>query len=312
MQKYNVGIIGATADIANAHIDAIDFLDDFILTAVCDLNVDELATRFNSRTDVLQTTDYQVLINSEAVDLVILCTPNHLHIPMALDALRANKHVLCEKPMAISIAECDAIIQAIKDSLATFVVSYHFQFFPEVQYLKKHLPSFAPIAKFRFESSEDLGVCKPWHFEKNIGGVWLDWAPNALSVLRQIISPTELSSFEIKNIEFSSCFDMAIETRANIELTINNIPGELLIDWEADENIFVAISTFWDESGVKIELDHATNQMYVNGEMVYQGIDTRYRDVYNELINRITSASSNISDADFETKLICEVFSQAS
>jgi hypothetical protein len=93
---------------------------------------------------------------------------------------------------------------------------------------------------------------------------------------------------------------------------INNIPGELLIDWEADENIFVAISTFWDESGVKIELDHATNQMYVNGEMVYQGIDTRYRDVYNELINRITSASSNISDADFETKLICEVFSQAS
>ena len=39
MQKYNVGIIGATADIANAHIDAIDFLDDFILTAVCDLGL---------------------------------------------------------------------------------------------------------------------------------------------------------------------------------------------------------------------------------------------------------------------------------
>lgn len=311
MDKYKVGIVGATADIAGAHIDAIDFLDDFVLSAVCDLNLDELTTRFGNRPNILQTTDYRDMLNTHGVDVVVLCTPNHLHIPIALEALKANKHVLCEKPMAVSMPECDLIRQAIKNSSATFVVSYHFQFFPEVQYLKKHLSSFAPIAKFRFESSEHLAVCKPWNFQKHIGGVWLDWAPNALSVLRQIITPTELFSYEIRNAKLSSCFDMDIETRADIELAINNIPGELFIDWEANENVFIARSTFWDEAGVNIALDHATNRMYVNSEMVYEGIDARYRDVYQNLVNRIESASSNISDAVFETRLICDVFSES-
>jgi predicted dehydrogenase len=311
MHKYKVGIVGATADIAAAHIDAIDCLDNFVLSAVCDLNIDKLTTRFGNRLDILQTTDYQELLNADDIDVIVLCTPNHLHIPIALDALKANKHVLCEKPMAVGIHECDLIMQATQNSSATFVVSYHFQFFPEVQYLKNHLSSFAQISKFRFESSEHLGVGKPWNFRKNIGGVWLDWAPNVLSVLRQIITPTELFSYEIHNAKLSSYFDMDIETRADIELTINSIPGELHIDWEANENVFVARSTFWDEAGVNIELDHATNQMHVNGEMVYDGIDTRYRDVYEDFVNRIISASSNVSDAIFETRLICDVFSES-
>ena len=312
MHKYNVGIIGATADIAAAHIDAIDFLDDFVLSAVCDLNLDELTARFGNRPDILQTTDYWQILNAHDIDAVVLCTPNHLHIPVALDALKANKHVLCEKPMAVGMNECDSILRATQNSSATFVVSYHFQFFPEVQYMKEHLSSFAQISKFRFESSEHLGVGKPWNFRKNIGGVWLDWAPNALSVLRQIITATELSCYEIRNAKLSSCFDMDIETRADIELTINNIPGELFINWEANENVFVARSTFWDEAGAKIELDHATNRMYINGDIAYQGIDARYRDVYKDFTNKIASASSNISDAVFETSLICEVFSEAS
>ncbi|MFT5716944.1 MAG: putative dehydrogenase [Oleiphilaceae bacterium] len=312
MHKYKVGVVGATADIAAAHIDAIDFLDNFVLSAVCDLNLDELTARFGNRPDIFQTTDYRDLLKTQEVDVVVLCTPNHLHIPIALDALKANKHVLCEKPMAMGMPECDSIMHATKNSPATFIVSYHFQFFPEVQYLKNHLSSFAQISKFRFESSEHLGVGKPWNFRKNIGGVWLDWAPNALSVLRQIITPTELTSYEIRNAKLSSCFDMDIETRADIELSINNVPGEFHIDWEANKNVFVARSTFWDQAGANIELDHASNRMYVNGEMVYEGIDTRYRDVYKELVNRIVSASSNISDAVFETRLICDVFSESS
>jgi len=85
------------------------FLDDFVLSVVCDLNLDELTARFGNRPDILQPTDYRDILNAHEVDVVVLCTPNHLHIPIALDVLKANKHVLCKKPMAVV---CLSVIQS--------------------------------------------------------------------------------------------------------------------------------------------------------------------------------------------------------
>jgi len=66
--------------------------------------------------------DYEELLASDAVDAVVVCTPNHTHGPMTLRALRAGKHVLVEKPLSLEPAECRAIVEeAAKRGLAAQV-----------------------------------------------------------------------------------------------------------------------------------------------------------------------------------------------
>ncbi len=71
------------------------------------------------------------LIDDRAVDAVDICTPTDLHKPLALRALAAGKHVLVEKPMALSGAECDEMVSAARDVGRVLMVAQVLRFFPE-------------------------------------------------------------------------------------------------------------------------------------------------------------------------------------
>lgn len=68
--------------------------------------------------------DYQALLADDAVDAVAITTPNYLHTPDALLACRAGKHILLEKPPAISHEQCDALLQAVAVAGVSSVVSF--------------------------------------------------------------------------------------------------------------------------------------------------------------------------------------------
>lgn len=308
MAAYKVGLVGATADIASAHLDAISHHQDFELLGVCDLNAEKLADRYLNQ-NLIITRDYKILLNNTAIDTIVICTPNHLHAPIAIDALKAQKHVLCEKPMTINPKQAKELKEAQKMSQGVFVVSYHFEFFPEVQYFKTIKNTFAPLKRFRFESSEHLFPGKSWNFEKYNGGVWLDWAPNALSALRQVLTYNgQFKEFKIHKAELSSSFKHDIETKALVELALDNYQGKLLIDWEAHEHDFIARTTLWDENNTEIILDHAHNTLSVNGTQTWYGNDSRYREVYKDFAHRIKLKSSNLDAGIFESNLIEAVF----
>jgi phthalate 4,5-cis-dihydrodiol dehydrogenase len=66
--------------------------------------------------------DWRAMLDDKAVDAVAITAPHHLHCPFAVAALRAGKHVLLEKPMALSVAECNQIIAASEDSGAKLMI----------------------------------------------------------------------------------------------------------------------------------------------------------------------------------------------
>lgn len=313
--KFTVGLIGAVAEISDAHLDAINVHPDFILKGVCDINEQKLSHKFLSRKDVYLTTDYKVLLKDDEINVIIICTPNHLHATMAIDALNAHKHVLCEKPMIITPAQGNAVLKAMEKSLGVFVVSYHFEFFPEVQFLKETLHKFRDINCFRFRSSEFFypTPVKAWNYTKHIGGVWLDWAPNALSVLRKVIAKNDcFNTFKILDTKLKSSFNLEIETNVYLKIQLDHIEGELLLDWEANAGEFIAQTTFWDSNGTEILLDHAENCIYINKDKIWCGKDLRYRSVYEDFAQRIDTKKSNIASGLFTGKLIDMVFSLSS
>lgn len=110
-----VGIIGAGA-ISPAHIQAyLEFPDRCKIMAVCDLYEEKAARRIGEyKLKAEACADYKKLLAREDISLVSVCTPPYTHAEIAMDAMRAGKHVIVEKPMASSLEACDAMIEVAK------------------------------------------------------------------------------------------------------------------------------------------------------------------------------------------------------
>lgn len=111
--RIGVGIIG-TGGISRAHVRGYSaFPDACRIVAVCDIDAErakEAAAQIGD--DVAHYDSYESMLQRDDIELVSVCTPPFVHAPAAVAALEAGKHVLVEKPMAASPAECDAMIAA--------------------------------------------------------------------------------------------------------------------------------------------------------------------------------------------------------
>ena len=81
-------------------------------------------------------TDYEALINDTSVDAIYNPLPNHLHVPYSIEALKAGKHVLCEKPAALNLDELSQLENTAKDSKAFFYEAFMVRSHPQWHWLK--------------------------------------------------------------------------------------------------------------------------------------------------------------------------------
>ena len=81
------------------------------------------------------------LLADPEIDAVYLATPVHLHAAQAIAAAQAGKHVLCEKPMAMNVKECDEMIAACRTNAVTLGVAYYRHFYPAVVRIKSIIAS---------------------------------------------------------------------------------------------------------------------------------------------------------------------------
>ncbi len=82
-------------------------------------------------------TDWKELIAREDIDVVDIVAPNHLHAEMALAAIKAGKHVLCEKPLALTLEQAKEMYEAAEKAGITHMVCHNYRYAPAVQYAKK-------------------------------------------------------------------------------------------------------------------------------------------------------------------------------
>jgi predicted dehydrogenase len=86
------------------------------IVVCCDISESRAAERAAQVGDARVVTDYEAVLADPEVDAVELCTPHHLHTEAVIAAARAGKHILCQKPLAKTIAECDAMIAAAHEA----------------------------------------------------------------------------------------------------------------------------------------------------------------------------------------------------
>lgn len=132
-----LGIIGAGGWVRQAYIPALQRCRDIVLTALCSRRkwrVEELA-RAHGVPNIF--TRYSDLLGLAEVDAVAVVTPNHLHHPVTMDALRAGKHVLCEKPLAMNVARAEEMYALAKRLKLCHATAFTWRFAPAALHIKQ-------------------------------------------------------------------------------------------------------------------------------------------------------------------------------
>ena len=136
---YNFAILGCGA-VAGLHATAIKNMDRGNLYAVCSTNY-EKAKKFASDRGCIAYQTLNELLNDSNVDIVCICTPSGLHCEHAVMVANAKKHIIIEKPMAITDAQIQNIISAVKENGVKCEVVTQFRFSNSVKKLKNYIDS---------------------------------------------------------------------------------------------------------------------------------------------------------------------------
>jgi myo-inositol 2-dehydrogenase/D-chiro-inositol 1-dehydrogenase len=107
---------------------------------ICEIRPDRLEEVRQMTNPATATTDYQEIVRNPAIKVVyISTTPEPTHYPIARDCLKAGKHVLLEKPIALELAEADDLINIARTNGLKFTIGYSQRFNPKIAYAKKKI-----------------------------------------------------------------------------------------------------------------------------------------------------------------------------
>ncbi|MFK3960741.1 Gfo/Idh/MocA family protein [Pseudalkalibacillus hwajinpoensis] len=127
MKKLKVAVIGCGSIARRRHLPEYNAEENVEIVAVCDV-VKDRAEDMVSVYGGTAYTDYLTLLEDDEIDAVSVCLPNALHAPVSIAALKAGKHVLCEKPMATSLAEAEAMNVAAEINGKKLMIAHNQRF----------------------------------------------------------------------------------------------------------------------------------------------------------------------------------------
>ena len=176
-EVLSVGMIG-TGGIAQSHMQAIEANDNIRLVAAMDVAA-ERAEAATAKYGGKAYTKLEDLLGDPNVEAVHVCTPHSLHIDHVVAAAEAGKHVLVEKPMALSVSECDRMIDACEQAGKTLMVGQVMRHYPVNRRIKEliaggEIGEVGHLMRRRysyFDTTQPGSNYPKWYLDLEMGGI---------------------------------------------------------------------------------------------------------------------------------------------
>src|SRR5690625_1447511 len=138
-----VGLIGC-GYIAHQHLQTLANFNELQLVAVSDIQRERMTACIHDYNEE-NGTDYSItpyenyndMLKDESIDVVIICVMSSMHADIAQQALHHNKHIIIEKPLALSLSETDMIIQLAQEKKRKILVCHQWRYRPLIQKVKQ-------------------------------------------------------------------------------------------------------------------------------------------------------------------------------
>lgn len=194
--RFRIALVGC-GRISKNHFDAIGRIDGLELCAVCDA-IPDRARAAGDEQSVKSFTNYPDMVRSAEADVITICTPSGLHATHGIAAAKAGKHVITEKPMAITLEQADGLVQACDAAGVRLFVVKQNRLNPSIQLLKR------AVDKGRFgriylanttvrwnrpqEYYDSASWRGTWEFD---GGAFMNQASHYVDLIQWLVGPVE-------------------------------------------------------------------------------------------------------------------------
>jgi myo-inositol 2-dehydrogenase/D-chiro-inositol 1-dehydrogenase len=246
MKQVRVGVIGAGAVADIHHLPAYHELSEAKLVAVCDVNEERAKAMAKKYDAEAWYTDYIKLLERDDIDAVSICTPNFLHCEQTVAAAKHGKHVLVEKPMAVTIEECDKMIEACEKANVKLMVGANPRFDPQNQQIKEIIDkgTIGKILQIKYHAGTSgpyitWPAVSDWFFDESKvgGGCLIDLGAHFIDLLRWLTGDVSSVCAIAGNLSRNS----KGEDNVMLLLTFKNgVLGELDMSWTYDKRYYLA------------------------------------------------------------------------
>ena len=303
MDIVRFGIVG-TGGMGNGHARNMPRISEVRLTAVCDTNPEALHAAMDDY-EVPGFATHTELLDSGLVDAILVATPHYFHPPIAIDAMKRGIHVISEKPMAVTVAAADAMIEVARESGVVFGVMFQQRTRPISQAAKKLVdkgrlgPLYRTLlidAHFRSQAYYNSASWRAtWKGEG--GGVLLNQAPHGMDIFTWLGG---MPSRVVANV-VTRQHDIEVEDEASALLeypngavgylieTVNEVPTSQRIELCGEYGKLVLDNTglhFWEVEGGVQAFSDTTNAMWGRPQAVEVQVPLEERETGHAAIVR--------------------------
>jgi UDP-N-acetyl-2-amino-2-deoxyglucuronate dehydrogenase len=191
-----VALVGC-GRISQTHFDAIREVDGVDLVAVCDV-IEQRAQEAGDQNGVPWFTSYAKMLGDVPCDAVAICTPSGLHPQHGILAAREGKHVICEKPMAITLSAADELVHACDDNGVHLFVVKQNRLNPSVQLVKRAIDKgrfgriYLANTTVRWTRPQEYYDQAPWRGTWEFdGGAFMNQASHYVDLIQWLVGPVE-------------------------------------------------------------------------------------------------------------------------
>ncbi len=235
--EINIGVIGLGSIAQIAHIPNWIKVDGAKIKALCDNDIGKAQGIANKYGIEYVFSDYKELLNRKDIDAIDICVPNYAHYPIIIDAIKAKKHIIVEKPIAFNYEEIKHCYEEAEKSNLILMVGMNNRFRYDSIYLKdivqkKELGEVIRISAGWYvrNNKEDF---TDWRLRKNLagGGAWMELGEHLFDVIMWILNyPKVLSVSSV--FTFNSYISNEVESSCSTLIRIeNDVPLVIQVDW---------------------------------------------------------------------------------
>jgi len=259
MKQLNLGVIGL-GEIGQAHCGALSDIERAKITAVADIN-ETVLEETSSRLGVKAYTDYRELLRQDDVDAVIIATPDQFHREPCEDASAAGKHILVEKPIAMTAEDSEAIIQAAGKGKVKLMVGFTVRFFPQYIHAKKAVEA-GQLGDLISIFARRTNVSSQPDRIKGRTGVMYFLGIHDYDAMRWIVGSEPVSVYCESSSSVASKYPIENETFSIIRFA-NGVIGGAHMGWHMPTN---------HPAGFDFKMDITGNKGILNLDMIRQGV----------------------------------------
>lgn len=240
LRSFKLALAGC-GRISKNHFEAIAKVEGLALSAVCDTD-EQRARAAGAQNDVPWHTSYDEMLRSAKCDAVVIATPSGLHPQLGILAARAGKHVISEKPMAITLTAADDLVNACDSAGVNLFVVKQNRLNPPVQLLKRALDKgrfgrlYMANCTVRWTRPQEYYDQAPWRGTWEFdGGAFMNQASHYVDLMQWFMGPVESvmakTATLARRIESEDCGVAALRFRSGalgvMEVTMLTYPRNL-------------------------------------------------------------------------------------